>query len=347
MVSAGVASASADTVAPGRYPDPRLGPWPGFALAAAAAVQHLNDRLGLDLWLVTHVDAGSQVVVAAAGHWVDLASPGTPFSWQDSFCLRMIDQRGPTVAPDVLAIPAYALAATGVLARVRAYVGVPLEGDEGRLFGTLCAFAGEPQPDSLKDSLDVVQLIGRMLSTILAREQAARARSEDAAAAYALAERDRLTGLRNRRGWEAALAQEEQRCQRYGSTASVVALDLDDLKRTNDIAGHTAGDDLLVRCAGVLTRTSRPGDAQARLGGDEFGVLAVECDAVSVSALLARLRVQLRSAGVAASAGWATRRPGEDLVDTWGRADAAMYRDKRRRKRLPLGSTHGGPAGHG
>ncbi len=48
----------------------------------------------------------------------------------------------------------------------------------------------------------------------------------------------------------------------------------------------------------------------------EVAALALECDLLAVRALLARLRVQLRSAGVA------TRRVGEDLVDTWQRADA-------------------------
>lgn len=321
---------------PAPYPNASFAPWPGFCRAAAAAVQHLNDRLGLDLWLVTHVDQDRQIVIAGAGDWADLATPGAALCWEESLCQRMVDQRGPAVAPDTLAVPVYAtVTATGVFARVRSYIGVPLKGDDGQLFGTLCAFAGKPQPTGLSDSLGLVQLVGQMLSTILAAEQVALARAEDAAAAYALAERDRLTGLRNRRGWESALAQENARCHRYGSTASVLALDLDDLKRTNDLAGHTAGDDLLVHCAAVLTGTSRPVDALARLGGDEFGVLAVECDAVAVRALLARLRVQLRSAGVAASAGSATRRAGEDLTDTWKRADQAMYRDKRRRKRPP------------
>jgi GAF domain-containing protein len=57
----------------------------------------------------------------------------------------MVDRRAPVVAPDVSSVPAYAQVAVGPLAQVRAYVGVPLEGDDGVVFGTLCGFAGAPQ----------------------------------------------------------------------------------------------------------------------------------------------------------------------------------------------------------
>jgi diguanylate cyclase len=317
--------------AAGLYPDPRRAPWPVFSTAADAAVEHLNLRLGMDLWMVTEVVGNDQIVVASAGYWADAASPGAAFSWKDSFCLRMVEQRGPMVASDVAAIPEYAELAHGPLARVRSYVGVPLEGRDGRLFGTLSGLAGRPQAESLTDALDFLRLVGQMLSTILAREHVAQTSLQNAAAAAVLAEHDGLTGLQNRRGWESALAQEEQRSHGRGTPSSIVVLDLDDLKRVNDTRGHSAGDELLARCASVLTRSCRPTDTSARLGGDEFGVLAVGCDAEFALAVLARIRSALTAAGVVASSAIATRRAGEPLAATWQRADEAMYRDKRSR----------------
>jgi len=312
------------------------GPWPGFAVAAQAAVHELHDRFGLDLWMATHVEDGAQVVVASAGPWSAAAPSGTAFSWEQSFCLRMVAAEGPVAVPDVATSPAYRAVAVGELTHVAAYVGVPLLSTNERVFGTLCAFAGEPQPPSLARILDPVVVMARMLSTILTGEQVAADRSQDAATAYALAERDRLTGLRNRRGWETALVEEEQRCRRYGSAVSVLVLDLDSLKAVNDTAGHAAGDLVLSRCAEVLHETARPGDALSRTGGDEFGVLAVECDALCAKALAVRIRIQMRAAGIWVSVGTATRRGGEGLEDTCRRADAAMFQDKRRRqRRLP------------
>lgn len=311
------------------YPDPRLPPWPGFAVAAQAAVQELATDLGLDLWLVTAVEGDQQVVVATAGPWSALAAPGTTFAWKDSFCLPMTARQGPTVAPHVQEVPAYAAVAVGVLAQVRAYVGVPLEGEDGRLFGTLCAFAGDPQPDELVDVLPRVMFTAQMLSTLLAREQFARNRSEAAAAAQALAGEDPLTGLHNRRSWEAALVHEQERVQRYGSTAAVVLFDV--LRAEGE---EVTEDDLLADAAAVLRTAARPVDVLARLGGHEFGVLAVQGTSGGVQALSSQLRVQLRAAGLVASLGGAVRRAGEDLTGTWERAEAALARDRARRSRL-------------
>lgn len=312
--------------------DPDVGPWSGFAPAAAAAVRDLHGRFGLDLWMVTHVDGERQVVVASAGGWSTVARPGAQFTWASSFC-EQVARRGPVAARDVRRSPALAAVAVGDLARVRAYVGVPLLSGEGRLFGTLCAYAGQPQAASLTAVLPPVQLLGRMLSTILASQQMAADRSQDAAQAYALAERDRLTGLRNLRGWQAALTTEQQRSQRYGSATSVLAVDINELKALNALGGHAAGDAALTTCAAVLQSSCRQGDVLARTGGDELGLLAVECDAVSARALAVRLRVGLRVAGVATSVGAATRRPHEGLDSTWRRAQEAGDRERRRRER--------------
>ena len=308
-----------------------VGPWPGFALAGEAAVRDLHARFGLDLWMVSHVDGDRQVVVASTGPWAAAAGPGADFCWSTSFCARMVSLGGAVAVPDVSLAAGFAEAAVEERERVRAYVGVPLVSGEGRLFGTLCGFAGSPRPAALGRALEPARLLARMLSTILAGEQAAADRSHDAAAAFALAERDPLTRLRNRRGWEAALAEEEQRSRRYGSPVSLLALDLDGLRRLDEDEGRAAGDVALAACAAVLEGGRRPGDTVARLGGDDFGVLAVECDAVCARALERQLRVRLRSVGLAVSLGTATRRPHEGLAGTWERAGAALERDERRR----------------
>lgn len=302
-------------------------PWPGFELAAGAAVGHLAEQVPMDLWLVTEVIGGEQQVVAAAGEWAGLTPPGSSLKWDESFCVRMVDGRGPNVAPDVREVPGYAAAAVGEREQVRCYVGVPLLHSDGALFGTLCGFAGTPHSPELTQSLPLVSFAGRMLSTVLATEAVAARHAEAAAYAQALSERDPLTGLRNDLGWQQSLSQENERCRRYGASASVIVLSIEEPPAVQP-GSRLAG------CGQALVSACRPSDIVARVGGDGFGVIAVECDAACARALVLRIRRTLRSAGFSTGLGVATRRVGEELSGTSRRAEEAMQAGRRRHRQL-------------
>jgi diguanylate cyclase (GGDEF)-like protein/PAS domain S-box-containing protein len=88
-----------------------------------------------------------------------------------------------------------------------------------------------------------------------------------------MADHDPLTGLPNRRAFEAALEGQVEHVQRYGPAGALLVLDLDGFKYVNDTLGHSAGDELLVSVAAVLRERLRATDVLARLGGDEFAIL--------------------------------------------------------------------------
>ncbi|HYH25387.1 MAG TPA: EAL domain-containing protein [Blastococcus sp.] len=87
-----------------------------------------------------------------------------------------------------------------------------------------------------------------------------------------LAYTDYLTGLPNRARFMAALDAARVRAGQ-GEPSSVLLIDLDGFKAVNDVAGHDAGDQLLVQVADQLRRGARAQDLVARLGGDEFALL--------------------------------------------------------------------------
>lgn len=84
---------------------------------------------------------------------------------------------------------------------------------------------------------------------------------------------DPLTGLYNRRGFEAQLVHAVSRAQRYRWSFALVLLDLDGFKHINDRMGHQRGDAVLRAVGERLRLGLRAGDVAARVGGDEFALI--------------------------------------------------------------------------
>ena len=157
-----------------------------------------------------------------------------------------------------------------------------------------------------------------------------------------LAECDPLTGLLNRRAFEARLDEHVHLCSRHGRAGAVLAIDLDGFKAINDSLGHAAGDELLSGIAGALRAELRASDVVGRLGGDEFAVLLYgEASAEEFEQVAAKLRAAVKATeiigpgdaglGVSASVGVASLRehPHADAAGLLAIADAAMYTCKR------------------
>jgi len=307
------------------------GTFDDFQEASRSILGFLHQRYGFGLWMVTRVQEDDWIILQAEDHHYEVRD-GTVLKWADSFCSRMARDEGPRIAARSSDVPAYAEAAIGKQLEIGAYVGVPLRHPDGELFGTMCAIDPAEQPHITEQDLPLIELLGKLLSTILARdlEQAESERQIREARHESL--NDPMTGLPNRRAWNQMIEREQSRLHRLGGSAVISIIDLDELKEANDAQGHAAGDELLQRCARAIGQKVRDNDFVARLGGDEFGIASISYQAVEPGSVTERLAEQLAQAGVRASIGGAAWRPGEDLADTWQRADAAMYENKHRHR---------------
>ena len=158
-----------------------------------------------------------------------------------------------------------------------------------------------------------------------------------AAEFYRLATTDALTGLANRRTAEAQLVKDMARARRRRQSLTIVAIDLNNFKQTNDRYGHAAGDVVLCEFARKLRETVRVTDLAVRMGGDEFLLVFPECTLEQAPLLLDRLRpceacYQGDCLPIEFASGCVTYEAGETIERLLERADQALYADKRARK---------------
>ncbi|WP_019593272.1 sensor domain-containing diguanylate cyclase [Thioalkalivibrio sp. ALM2T] len=307
-----------------------------FNLGVDHVLKLLHRIAPLDVWMLTRIEDNEQIVVRADDHGYGIQA-GTAFDWSNSFCIRMLAERGPRITPDVQQVPAYqeALAAQPDPPAIGSYIGFPVQDHEYEMYGVLCAMNPEPISADIEAQSDQIQAAVTVIESLIRQRRQIDELEREREALRLEAYNDALTGTYNRRGWLLALSAEEQRCQDHSLPAGLVAIDLDNLKIVNDQEGHDAGDRLIKAAGQALRDASREIDIVARLGGDEFGVLLPETPADHLPEIAHRLRAALQEAGVSASIGYACRTVSGSLPEAQTSADAAMYADKRQRRRTP------------
>lgn len=267
--------------------------------------------------LMSLVDADRQWFKSRPG----LDFPESPRDY--SFCTHAILGEGVFVVPDALQDDRFRDSPLVTsFPEIRFYAGCPVRAPDGSPLGTLCVIDHEPR-DIDKDDVEALRDLAAM--------------AEQELKSITLATIDELTGLSNRRGFDAIAAHTVAVCQRVDRPASLLMFDLNGFKQVNDTLGHAAGDRLLQRFARELVATFRDSDVVARLGGDEFCVLLSGATATDVqrplSILLDRLEKSGERPSIVFSVGAATydRQKHETVAHLVQEADIAMYRQKRAR----------------
>ena len=154
---------------------------------------------------------------------------------------------------------------------------------------------------------------------------------------------DELTGLYNRRGFNALHPDIFARVKGSAARGYMCFFDLDRFKQINDELGHQKGDEALVEFATTLRQVFRKDTLLVRLGGDEFVAMGVEAEAGQADQALQTLNIVLsvRNGGTSTSGFMLEASSGLALFDKNGPAsvdeltavaDAALYRDKENRR---------------
>ncbi len=195
-----------------------------------------------------------------------------------------------------------------------------VSGDD--LLGVLVVGWRDPRHALEERSAELVRLAADEAARALQR-RAAMHRLESAAL------NDVLTGVPNRRAFEAELPRAMARAARTGEPLALASMDLNGFKALNDREGHAAGDRVLKEVAAAWQNALRATDLLARIGGDEFVALLPMCGAGDMEVVAARLRGAVTH-GPGSGLGIVQWDGVESATELVRRADEALYADKAR-----------------
>jgi diguanylate cyclase len=150
---------------------------------------------------------------------------------------------------------------------------------------------------------------------------------------------DPLTGLKNRRGFDAAISSLKSIADAGSEPFSIVIIDIDHFKKINDTHGHLVGDRVIQQVADTMKSCVRGGDTAARYGGEEFALLLPATALHGAQTVADYIRNSLQRStvrglkkgsvdSVTVSAGVTAFRLGEDVEECIRRADQALYAAK-------------------
>jgi diguanylate cyclase (GGDEF)-like protein len=269
-----------------------------------------------------------------------------------SVTLRAFRTGEPQYVPDVHADPDYFAGSE----RVRSELALPIR-LQGRLLGVISMQSAVTESFSADNrgmlealaaqvagAIHVVAAarrlgeVNRLLEDRSLELQSANAQLRQANVALErLSQRDGLTGIANRRRFDARLAALWRMQAGASAPMAVLLIDIDHFKAYNDGYGHLAGDDCLRRVAGALTTVD---EEVARYGGEEFALLALPADFVEMGRIAHALHGAVAALGLEhlhCPAGRVSVSVGAAMVDNAAtgsaeelvaRADAALYAAK-------------------
>ena len=223
------------------------------------------------------------------------------------------------------------------VSKTQSYIMVPLA-NKNVHFGSLIVFSS--RKESTENELKFLNLFAKQIELAITIADLFQVVKEQATT-------DGMTALYNRRYFEEFIKKEALRANRQNQKFTVIGIDLDHLKKINDVYGHNYGDIAIKAIANVLKNSCRSIDIAARMGGEEFNVILSGVDSKGGMIFAERIRKVIESLNlekighISASMGVGSYpEHSDDIDELLELVDHAMYESKRNgRNQVTLAKT--------
>ncbi|MEI8239086.1 MAG: bifunctional diguanylate cyclase/phosphodiesterase [Actinomycetota bacterium] len=260
---------------PGTHRDTR------FSLASNGVLEHLSDTSGLPTWLLTRSTGGVAQVLA-------VVDPSGSLRLHQSVPHDIGDRAG-------------------------SWLSVPVILPDGELFGELIGFSVAPRAftsvESLRPQADAFAAILGALAESERTLAIERRTTERLTTGQHDSASDPLTGLAARQHWEQRLRADEGFCSEFGEPGTVLVVEMDDLKRFNELHGHSAGDEQLRTAGNIVREALTEHMFAARLSGDRIAVLMLGTPEHEVGEVERSLRHSFAESDISVAIGLGRRQP--------------------------------------
>lgn len=298
-----------------------------FGSTCNEVLSTIHKQYPLDLWMITRTNGQDTIVLQTKGKGFNI-KPGVNLHWEDTLCVRLVNQSAPNIAPCIDDVPCYQEAPVTQNFNLKACMLASYNAN-GQLFGTICGVNTTTLDPSVSEGkpllLALAQQLSKALTHDLSQLESMRANERLASKTYI----DDITLLTDWRGWDALLDAENVRCKIYGNKGIVISMDMANLKAVNQARGREAGDHVLRKAAQLVQALLRPQDIIARVGNDEFGILCIDHPLYDAPSLAHLIYTTLMQEHINCYVGHASSLPHKGLRDVWELAEHMMYKNKK------------------
>lgn len=308
-------------------------PFESLHIAADQILKLLSYHYDFSTWLIVYYKHDKWEILSVIDKNYGFKKDHV-FQDSDGFFDALVKGSGPNYTEKVDDVSIYKNAGLNKKFRISTFFGIPIIGENNKIFGVVCAFDPEVKQLLIDEDINFLKTGARMLSTMFDKEYHSERKDITLASLESNSKIDQLTGIYNRNGFiDRSLSIEVIRSERYDQSMGIIILDLENLLGPySDLRKNN----LLKETANILIDSIRAYDICGRIGDYEFSILLLDISEKALAAYVEKIQKKLEQHGINATLGWAMKSPRVEFAIAMENANKMMLKNKKIEKTATL-----------